>query len=335
MTTPLRDGRRWPPGRSCRSRRGPRRPGPSCARRCGCRRSSPSSSPPPQPGEREQQGCGCDAASGRALMRRARPEVSGSAPAVDGVAGSDGAAARGRASGSVSVKAVLPGEEVTSSLPSIRSASSPGDRQAEARSPARCRRCGSGRTRAEGRSGGMPGPSSVTVSSTVGRPFLSAGRCRACDHHRRALAGVRESVVEQHPQDLGDALGVALRLDSSSGSAVRDLDLRSLHGGRGGELARDLAGQRPQRHRLQLELERSGVEAREVEQVGRQLLEPVDLLAHRGQELRAGRLVDVLVLEQLDEAAEREDRRAQLVRGVGDELLAGLVEAAPAGAASR
>ena len=34
----------------------------------------------------------------------------------------------------------------------------------------------------------------------------------------------------------------------------------------------------------------------------------------------------VLVLEQLDEAAEREDRRAQLVRGVGDELLAGAVE---------
>ena len=36
--------------------------------------------------------------------------------------------------------------------------------------------------------------------------------------------------------------------------------------------------------------------------------------------------VELLVLEQLDEAAEREDRRAQLVRGVGDELLAGAVE---------
>ena len=36
--------------------------------------------------------------------------------------------------------------------------------------------------------------------------------------------------------------------------------------------------------------------------------------------------VELLVLEQLDEAAEREDRRAQLVRGVGDELLARAVE---------
>ena len=42
---------------------------------------------------------------------------------------------------------------------------------------------------------------------------------------------------------------------------------------------------------------------------------------------RPGRRVGLLVLEQLDEAAEREDRRAQLVRGVGDELLAGAVEA--------
>ena len=41
---------------------------------------------------------------------------------------------------------------------------------------------------------------------------------------------------------------------------------------------------------------------------------------------RARRVVGLLVLEQLDEAAEREDRRAQLVRGVGDELLAGAVE---------
>ena len=37
---------------------------------------------------------------------------------------------------------------------------------------------------------------------------------------------------------------------------------------------------------------------------------------------RARLLVEVLVLEQLEEAAEREDRRAQLVRGGGDELLA-------------
>ena len=37
-------------------------------------------------------------------------------------------------------------------------------------------------------------------------------------------------------------------------------------------------------------------------------------------------LVELLVLEQLDEAAEREERRAQLVRGGRDELLARAVE---------
>ena len=40
------------------------------------------------------------------------------------------------------------------------------------------------------------------------------------------------------------------------------------------------------------------------------------------EELGARVRVELLVLEQLDEAAEGEDRRAQLVRGVGDELLA-------------
>ena len=44
------------------------------------------------------------------------------------------------------------------------------------------------------------------------------------------------------------------------------------------------------------------------------------------QELVAGRVVEIRVVEQLEEAAEREERRAQLVRGVGDELAAGAVE---------
>ena len=75
-------------------------------------------------------------------------------------------------------------------------------------------------------------------------------------------------------------------------------------------------------HRLRVQLDRAGVEPREVEQVHRQLLQPRDLLAHRLEELAPRVLVEVLVLEQLDEAAQREDRRAQLVRGGGDELLA-------------
>ena len=70
------------------------------------------------------------------------------------------------------------------------------------------------------------------------------------------------------------------------------------------------------------------IEAREVEQVGGELREPVDLLAHRLEELLPGRLVDLLVRHQLEEAAEREERRPQLVRGVGDELAARAVELA-------
>ena len=80
--------------------------------------------------------------------------------------------------------------------------------------------------------------------------------------------------------------------------------------------------------RLGAQLERAGLELRQVEQVGRELLQPLDLLAQLGEERLARLGVEVLVLEQLEEAAEREDRRAQLVRGGGDEALARRVELA-------
>ena len=56
------------------------------------------------------------------------------------------------------------------------------------------------------------------------------------------------------------------------------------------------------------------------------LRQPLDLRAHVVEELAARLLVELLVLEQLEEAAEREERRAQLVRGLRDELLARVVE---------
>ena len=52
----------------------------------------------------------------------------------------------------------------------------------------------------------------------------------------------------------------------------------------------------------------------------------VDLRAHLVQELLPRLRVELLAREQLEEAAEREERRAQLVRGVRDELAAGAVE---------
>ena len=74
--------------------------------------------------------------------------------------------------------------------------------------------------------------------------------------------------------------------------------------------------------RLLPQLERAGLQAREVEQVDGELAQALDLLAQLLHEARALLLVEVLVLEQLDEPAEREDRRAQLVGGGGDEALA-------------
>src|SRR5215213_4715876 len=50
------------------------------------------------------------------------------------------------------------------------------------------------------------------------------------------------------------------------------------------------------------------------------------LLAHRLEELLSRRLVELLVGHQLEEAPEREERRAQLVRCVRDELAAGAIE---------
>ena len=74
------------------------------------------------------------------------------------------------------------------------------------------------------------------------------------------------------------------------------------------------------------EAQPAGVEAGEIEEVRREPGQAVDLLAHAHQELEPGRLVELGVVEQLEEAAEREERRAQLVRRVRDELAAGAVE---------
>ena len=64
----------------------------------------------------------------------------------------------------------------------------------------------------------------------------------------------------------------------------------------------------------------------EVEQVGGELRQPLDLAPRRREELPPGRLVEILVGEELEEAREGEQRRPELVGGVGDELLPGAVE---------
>ena len=139
-----------------------------------------------------------------------------------------------------------------------------------------------------------------------------------------ALGGVGEGVVEQDTDDLPHAVGVAERDRRPLGRA--QLQARAAQVGAGAELPRHLARQVAEVDAAGLHHHRPGVELGEVEQVGGQLGQALDLLAHRAHELGPLLRARVLLFEQLDEAAEAEDRRPQLVRGVGDELLAGAVE---------
>ena len=79
-------------------------------------------------------------------------------------------------------------------------------------------------------------------------------------------------------------------------------------------------------HGLELNGQLAGVDAGEVEEVRRELREAPDLALHRLDEPGAGLLVEVLVREELEEPSDREERRAELVRRVRDELLARVVE---------
>jgi len=75
-----------------------------------------------------------------------------------------------------------------------------------------------------------------------------------------------------------------------------------------------------------LDGEPARVQSREVEQIGGELRQPRNLFVHRGEELPPGRLVQLLIRQQLQEAAEREERRAQLMRGVRDEFAPRVVQ---------
>ena len=98
-------------------------------------------------------------------------------------------------------------------------------------------------------------------------------------------------------------------------------------GGRpGAELRHELARELGQVERLARDRQSARVEPRQVEEVRREPGQARNLLAHLPDELVARALVEIGIVEQLQESAEREERRPQLVRGVGDELAAGPVE---------
>src|SRR5947209_11783034 len=88
------------------------------------------------------------------------------------------------------------------------------------------------------------------------------------------------------------------------------------------ELAGHRARELPQVDLLRAELERAGLEPRKIEQIDRQLAQPLDLILDLLEEAAPRLRIELLVLEQLDEPAQREDRRAELMRCSRDELLA-------------
>src|SRR4029079_7839999 len=114
----------------------------------------------------------------------------------------------------------------------------------------------------------------------------------------RAGRRVRKSVVEQDSQDLPDSLGVADGLDVAGRAGAHDLErVRALRGG-SRDLVGDVVDERTQWQGLTLETRGAGIQAREIEEVGRELLQTIDLAAHGGDELRPRRLVELLVLKQ-------------------------------------
>src|SRR5436305_828138 len=138
----------------------------------------------------------------------------------------------------------------------------------------------------------MPGPSSSTIRTT--EPLRLAVRLLIADSRR--LGAVLDGELVPAGQRNGAKL---VREDFRQG---REVDLLLLDG------------------------QTAGVESREVEQVGGQLRQACDLLAHRRHELPLRRCVEILVGHELEEAAEREERRTELVGGVRDELTSGVLE---------
>jgi hypothetical protein len=121
---------------------------------------------------------------------------------------------------------------------------------------------------------------------------------------------VAQGVLDQRATDLKRPLGVG-----QDDRVLLDCQLERVVGGQChcAELVHERARHRGQLEGLALDSQAPRIEPRQVEQIGGELLEPLHLLAHRVEELVARLLVEVLVPEELEEPAEREERRPELV----------------------
>ena len=77
---------------------------------------------------------------------------------------------------------------------------------------------------------------------------------------------------------------------------------------------------------LRLEPELTGIDPRQIEQVGGQPRQAIDLSTRGLEEVPPRVLVEILVAQKLEKPPEGEQGRTELVRGVLDELAAGAVE---------
>ena len=156
----------------------------------------------------------------------------------------------------------------------------------------------------------MPGPSSMTSMVTP----ASLRRARTCD--RRAGGRVADRVLEQVRHDLVDALGVAV----GGEAGVLDLHVDGDAGHVQLLLADRVGEHRLDREGLPVEGDGAGLEPGEVEELGDEAAEPLDLGQHRVE--RAGIGGGDAVDEVLEGRLQRGERGAQLVAHVGDEVAA-------------
>ena len=103
-----------------------------------------------------------------------------------------------------------------------------------------------------------------------------------------------ERVVDQDPHDLGDSDRVADGVDRAGRQP--QLEVRVVLGEGGLELTRHRPGQLAEVDLLGTQLERAGLQPREVEQIDRQLAQALDLLLDLVQEAPARLGIEVLVL---------------------------------------
>ena len=142
------------------------------------------------------------------------------------------------------------------------------------------------------------------------------------DVDRTACRSVAKRVVHEVDDDLRKPVRIAAQRRPLARKAQGDAGLRG---------ARFERLEDPRRHageiddfRAQPKMAR--FDRREIEQIGDQLHHPVDFLFHARQEELERFFVAVGTQDRLDHQVDRRERRAQLVRNVGDKIAAHLFE---------